>query len=125
MTFNSVSVRRPYEQIVEQTQNATRGSIFPRESTCRSEYELVDQLTTLSWFDLNQNSDSCELVGEFDTRSHLSIAQAYGNPYLEVAMASVPGIYGRMVALFAEHSGPTVVRSQLPISPCNRPGTTV
>jgi GntR family transcriptional repressor for pyruvate dehydrogenase complex len=189
MDFNSVSVVRPYEQIVKQIQHAIRDGQLPRGTKLPAERELAEQfgvsrsvvreaikvLDTMGLVESRQGSgsfirdstiesvsrafilsvspdaESVEKLFEFrqileseaaglaaqrrsaaqaqsiiaaanlltvpadpndwvtfgdaDVRLHESIAEASGNPYLQVGMATARAMLQDVVALFVESIG--------------------
>jgi len=189
MDFSSVSVVRPYEQIVKQIQHAIREGQLPRGSKLPTERELADQfgvsrsvvreaikvLDTMGLVESRQGSGSFirnstiesvsrafvlsvspdaesveklfefrlglevqsaylaaarrtdeqiemlngelivfqesaglndwALFRKFDEQFHQMVAQASGNPYLQVAIAAVRDMQQDVVRLYAKHTG--------------------
>lgn len=59
----------------------------------------------LAWMDLRPAPDDWSTFAKVDIRFHHLVAEASGNPYLQVAIASVRDMSRDIVRVFSEHAG--------------------
>jgi DNA-binding FadR family transcriptional regulator len=71
----------------------------------RSDDDLAALREALALCDPERDADDWDLFGRADSRLHLAIAHASGNPYLEVAIATAREMQRDVVSLFADHPG--------------------
>jgi GntR family transcriptional repressor for pyruvate dehydrogenase complex len=65
--------------------------------------EVEQTLTRMNAFE--EEPDNWTLFGEVDTRFHQLVSESCGNPYLQVAIASVRDMQQNIVRIFSERAG--------------------
>lgn len=71
----------------------------------RTDAQITEMTDVLARIDPTDDSDDWDIFGAVDVRFHKIIAEACGNPYLQVAIATARDMQSDVVALFAARAG--------------------